>query len=462
MYEEKLKKIGGLPGNFFIVPLAAVSTILYLVIIVLVLRINNSTNTLADLMEKSGTYRQEATELQAGSSVLSETSGTFMQMPVKGDGSTNVGPLFTYAKELRENTRSGKVIADKFRRFGVSKEIQDYVDVAAENAEKMVEVQLYAISLMRSVYPFPANTELDDLPEIPLEKADAESPKEARVAKAQQMLLESDYAKLRYSLSESIKGCHRTVQAEFDTALKDCRSRISRLRNMLWAVIAVLFAMLIFVFAAFNRWLFVPLRAYAALITSDRKLKERGAIRELRLVIRAYNGLLKRRTQLEEFLRFAAETDALTGMPNRHSMERFVFEEGESGGSMAVILFDVNFLKRTNDTEGHLAGDQLLRTAGECIRECFGTGVEGGCYRIGGDEFAVILRRCNEEAVKTRIDRFFLTLEREGISLSVGYAFSQTSDENTFNELMVQADRQMYEQKKKIHRQDADSDGEKE
>lgn len=204
-------------------------------------------------------------------------------------------------------------------------------------------------------------------------------------------------------------------------------------------------------FFLFFRWLILPLRTYAGQITSDQSMNQASGIREMRLVVKAYNALLKRHNQLESILRSAAETDALTDLPNRYSLEHYLLEIGESGGAIAVLLFDVNYLKRTNDTKGHIAGDQLLRTAGACIRECFETADKGHCYRIGGDEFAAVLRDCSEEDVKSRIERFSLVTEREGISVSVGYAFAEKADENSFEKLVKKADRYMYAQKKRIH-----------
>ena len=172
-----------------------------------------------------------------------------------------------------------------------------------------------------------------------------------------------------------------------------------------------------------------------------------SGIREMRVLVSAYNELLNRRNRLESILRSAAETDALTGLPNRYSLGRNMLEAGEDGGSMAVLMFDVNYLKQTNDSEGHLAGDKLIRTAGECIRECFGD----NCYRLGGDEFAAVVRECSEEEVRSRLDRFALAQERENISVSVGYAYAAKTDEDSFKQLLDQADRCMYSEKKQLH-----------
>ena len=121
---------------------------------------------------------------------------------------------------------------------------------------------------------------------------------------------------------------------------------------------------------------------------------------------------------------------------------------------MAVLQFDVNYLKRTNDMDGHTSGDKLLRTAASCIRECFETDDHGRCYRVGGDEFIAVLRNCSEEEVRHRIERFSLATERENISVSVGYAFTEKADENSFDKLSQEADKHMYAQKKQVHELD--------
>ena len=151
-------------------------------------------------------------------------------------------------------------------------------------------------------------------------------------------------------------------------------------------------------------------------------------------------------------MRAAAETDALTGLPNRYHYEQDILDIDPADGALAVMLFDVNYLKAVNDTKGHLAGDQLLRSAAGVIAECFGAG-EGAanCYRIGGDEFAAVLRGCTEEEIKARIEAFSRALEREEISVSAGYAISKTADADSFHQLAKLADERMYANKQQLH-----------
>ena len=109
---------------------------------------------------------------------------------------------------------------------------------------------------------------------------------------------------------------------------------------------------------------------------------------------------------LREELREAAEQhaslarlDPLTGLGNRLAWDEALSraqEHVDSGGCVTVITLDIDGLKRVNDTEGHAAGDALLRRCASIIRE----NVRGDdvCARLGGDEFAVLIPHPEEQA----------------------------------------------------------------
>ena len=450
MKEDETSKIGGFTANSLVIPLTIIIAVLHIAIISLVFEANRANTELSEMLENCSNYQQYATNLQAGSSILSETASAFAQMPVTKDGAFNTGALLRYAQELGKERR-GPQVAEWFRTQNASAEIQSYIDAAAMKSEQMYEIQLRVIALLRSVYPQPPVPELEAVPSVPLTEEERSMTEEERVEYARSLILDRDYSMLKAAVADSIENCHHTLQQELASASSKCESYIASLRVWLWIVIFAIIFIMLCTFFLFFRWLILPLRSYAVQITSDKSLRQTSRIRELRLVVHAYNALLSRHNKLEAILRSAAETDALTDLPNRYSLEQDLLEIGESGGTIAVLLFDVNYLKRTNDTNGHIAGDQLLRTAGACIRECFETENKGRGYRIGGDEFAAVLRDCTEEEVRSRIERFSLVTERENISVSVGYAFASKADENSFEKLMKKADRYMYAQKKRIH-----------
>jgi GGDEF domain-containing protein len=93
---------------------------------------------------------------------------------------------------------------------------------------------------------------------------------------------------------------------------------------------------------------------------------------------------------------FLARRDELTGLANRRA---FVDEAHErlltsKPGSVALVLLDVDALKALNDECGHAAGDELLHLAGQHLGK-----LRCSAYRIGGDEFGLLVDRARDEAV---------------------------------------------------------------
>jgi diguanylate cyclase (GGDEF)-like protein len=88
---------------------------------------------------------------------------------------------------------------------------------------------------------------------------------------------------------------------------------------------------------------------------------------------------------LEE-LHTRAHVDSLTGLANH---ARFHDALREHEGPLTIVMFDIDRFKRVNDTQGHLAGDELLRDTAAAMRRRKTSDIE--LYRVGGDEFAAIL-----------------------------------------------------------------------
>lgn len=148
--------------------------------------------------------------------------------------------------------------------------------------------------------------------------------------------------------------------------------------------------------------------------------------------------------------------DQLTGMPNRRAYERKLEEiETECLGKedAVMIMMDVNGLKITNDTFGHSAGDDLIIAASQVIREVYEND-HNSCYRIGGDEFVVILRHLKgslqqldsqlEEAIKNKNigSRWKLSIAR-----GASHLLNSTGKWMTITDWKQEADVRMFQNK---------------
>ena len=439
--------------NVVTVSVCIALAILHVLIIIVILMINNSSSSLSEIMDRSSKRLETVTSLQAGSSLLSETSSSYVLIPLTEDGSVNVAPLMGYAAEM-DRPRRGPQVLQQLRDYGVTDEaVLDSVGIAAENSEAMLENQLHAIALMRSVYPLPDLKQLKAIPDVPLTEEEQAMSDAQREEAARRLLLNVTYAQRKSVISQNTTKSVEILRAQAHQQAEIAGRRVLTLRVILWIVTLSMVVLLVLFFVTLYRQLINPLNSYVRLIGSDGNLDERRGLREVRLLASAYNAVFKRRNALEAILRSAAETDALTNLPNRYRFEQYLVESGEVGFSVAVLLFDINYLKQTNDTHGHLAGDKLIRDAADWINRCFGNAKDSECFRFGGDEFAAVMKNCSESELQEHIRRFREMEAEKGISVSIGSAYAGEIGQTTFKRLLDEADRNMYREKEKFHRQ---------
>lgn len=152
-----------------------------------------------------------------------------------------------------------------------------------------------------------------------------------------------------------------------------------------------------------------------------------------------------------------ASKDSMTGLLNRrsYSQEMESLEKTDSSGDLTYISIDLNGLKEINDNLGHGAGDKLIKGAGSCISQCFDD--IGKIYRIGGDEFVVILAT-DKSDVDTRLNKLESTMKKWSdenditLEASCGYARIEEDREIQIKELAKMADKKMYEDKSEYYR----------
>lgn len=139
--------------------------------------------------------------------------------------------------------------------------------------------------------------------------------------------------------------------------------------------------------------------------------------------------------------------DSLTGVKNRNVMNNRIDQivAGRKPTPKAVIFADLNGLKYTNDEQGHLSGDKVLRSAAEILQYVF---PKEDVYRAGGDEFMVLASDITEDELNTRIAKI-RTMAK--LSENVYFSIGVCCGEPDVRRAMHVADERMYVDKKSFY-----------
>jgi diguanylate cyclase (GGDEF)-like protein len=154
-----------------------------------------------------------------------------------------------------------------------------------------------------------------------------------------------------------------------------------------------------------------------------------------------------------------AVTDFLTGLPNSRSLYLHLDAElarrRDHGGSLGILMCDLDGFKRVNDEHGHQEGNRALKGVAAALK--------GGCRnydyvaRIGGDEFVIVLGNLDEFTLSEHVARFRTAVEDAGaemgfpgLSLSVGTMIADLSASDAdADAILAEADRRMYTDKRR-------------
>ncbi len=157
--------------------------------------------------------------------------------------------------------------------------------------------------------------------------------------------------------------------------------------------------------------------------------------------------------KLLEEQKWNASYDQLTGVLNRRSYEEKLLQLAENTPpEFCIVSADINGLKKANDTIGHLAGDELIIGAAECLSAVFRE--TGTVYRTGGDEFCVITDGSLEQAQHTLSDLEKVLAQwksRYNSSLSISTGAASNRDHDSIESVIAEADIKMYEYKRNYY-----------
>lgn len=180
---------------------------------------------------------------------------------------------------------------------------------------------------------------------------------------------------------------------------------------------------------------------------------------EIGVLAARYSDTVKMLKKYIDKINKQAYTDAATDVGNKaayqDAVQRIDKMSHHANGDYAVFVMDINYLKMYNDKYGHEFGDMLISDASTIIKRIFG---KYNIYRIGGDEFAVIINAPDDNLCERLIKEFKAEQElfnrnakhyELGVRIAVGYAINDAADSD-YVDVFKRADKQMYINKQEI------------
>jgi diguanylate cyclase (GGDEF)-like protein len=211
-----------------------------------------------------------------------------------------------------------------------------------------------------------------------------------------------------------------------------------------------------------DHWLVVPMWSRAGELIGmvwaddpeDRLLPSAPRLQALRVFANQATTALDAASQYEE-MQFLAEHDPLTRLYNRRAfnqrLDAEVARSNRYGHPLALVLSDLNGFKALNDARGHAAGDAALERVGSLLLAAIRT--IDDAFRIGGDEFALLLPETTAAAARTVIERVSRELEQDPatVGLTAGFGVAMCPDDGHDPERLFRAaDAAMYHAKGRL------------
>ncbi len=192
----------------------------------------------------------------------------------------------------------------------------------------------------------------------------------------------------------------------------------------------------------------------------------RSGLAQLLLEVDRLRQDLEARERRIAYLERLADEDPLTPILNRRAfvreLSRMMAYAERYGVTSSVLFFDVNGMKRINDTFGHAVGDDVLTSIANCLlKNVRSSDVVG---RLGGDEFGVLLAQTDERTAANKASELSVAIQsgsaemhNGALDVSVSYGVFTFDGKGEPSEVLDAADKKMYRQKQKSVRQPRDA-----
>lgn len=437
------RKQKGLSIRFLTFILAIITTVVFAAVIFLLLSMSAHFELVNASIDKFLVSQKSSKMIQDSASYLTEQARLFVI-------THETEYAESYLKEKNVERSREKALEQLQTVCSTDDFAYQRLQIAQSQAENLISVEVYAIKLVYESLKDGLKNQGIEIPEsikpVKLREVDENLSPENLQSLALNTLFGDGYLIYKKRVDENCNLTVRDIEEEITSELKLNSDSLGDSLEFMKILMILLLIVLATVFTSFNILILRVLKKFINSIQKDERLPYKGSS-ELKFFADTYNAIYEIKAKNEKELLFNAEYDALTGILNRRAYEQICKKCAEEKDKIALLLIDMDNFKNINDTYGHAGGDEALKSLAKYLKETFRHG-DYVC-RIGGDEFAVILRGIKaaaDEAIVRKI-RYIneLLADLDGgirhVSVSAGAAMS---DEGYTKELSERADKALY------------------
>lgn len=364
---------------------------------------------------------RSALKLQKGSDILTEQARLYV---MTGDA----GCMDGYFEEVNVD-RNRESAVEELGGYFADTEIYSDIKSALADSQALMESELYAMCLASEAFGMAD----DDLPEqvaaVTIAEGDAILSTEEKLEKARSLVWDESYRDAKASISENVEKCMNELVRLTRNRQGHAASVFRDLYIKQELGLALLIICLVIDSIIVRKLIVNPLVSYNESIEQDETVPVIGAA-ELQSLAETYNRVFEENRETQKLIRHEAEHDALTDLLNKGSFDKILSLYDQGQMPFALIIADIDRFKSFNDTYGHSTGDAVIRKVAQRLKTSFRS--TDYIFRIGGDEFAVVMIDVSESlrgTVEEKLNALKESLANDSdgfpaVTLSIGVAFS--------------------------------------
>ena len=329
-------------------------------------------------------------------------------------------------------------------------EAYTYIENAINESMDLMNLEYYAMRLVADVKgtDYSAYQKIID---VQISSEDAALDDEGKLRRAVEIVYSDTYNDkkdtISFDITHAVTSLDTLMEKDVLKASDDLRVILAFQQILIGTNVVFLVGIVFILILYFVR----PANKAVKALEEDREVEIKG-VKEFNFIAVTYNRIRSQNQNVKERLLYEAEHDKLTGLYNRTGYDTIYRRMNLN--QIIYSLIDIDNFKEINDKYGHIIGDKVLIRIAKTLDKYFGKDDHAYIFRIGGDEFSLIV----EECATLKIDELVAKLKKlsadlakpekdiPGVTLSIGIAHGKGAD--TTDTLFKKADKALYQVKK--------------